>query len=77
MAPCAPAPSLPQPGRPVVVSTATEPPAYRLDRPTGRFLPANAAARAECQRWNEYAYQVMRQAGTLPPHWGEHLGVES
>ncbi len=46
--------------------TDTQKPAYRLDRPSGRFLPANDAAWRECAAWNAYAHATMARLGTLP-----------
>jgi hypothetical protein len=54
---------------PIVAQDAAAGPEGRpIDRPQyryasdGRFLPANAAARAECERWNAWASEVNGRA---------------
>lgn len=44
-------------------------PAYRYDRASGRFLPANDAAWRECDAWNQFAHRLMVRLGTLPETW--------
>ncbi len=61
---------------PPITTAETEKAAYRYDRATGHFLPANDAAWREIHAWNDWAHATMVRLGTLPPHWGEHVNVD-